>query len=376
MRTVMTEDHEHFRTQVRRFLAKNVVPHHAQWEKDGIVPRAIWRMAGENGFLCTTVPEEYGGAGGDFGFAAVVIEELARVNASGLAFPLHSDIVSLYILKYGTEEQKQRWLPRMASGEMIGALGLTEPGTGSDLKAIRASAVRNGDSYVINGQKTFISNGINAGIVVVAVKTDPPAGSRGVSLVCVEEGTTGFSKGRKVEKIGLHAQDTSELFFDNVRVPLTNRLGEENNGFGYLMHELAQERLIIALRAAASMEATFETTVAYTRERLAFGTPVFEFQNTRFKLADARAQIEMFRVFVDDCLSLHLQKKLTSERAAMAKLVGTEMQNRLIDDFLQMHGGYGYTSEYGIGRAWTDARVQRIYGGSSEIMREIIARTL
>jgi acyl-CoA dehydrogenase len=376
MRIVMTEDHEHFRTQVRRFLAKNVVPHHAQWEKDGIVPRAIWRMAGENGFLCTTVPEEYGGAGGDFGFAAVVIEELARVNASGLAFPLHSDIVSLYILKYGTEEQKQRWLPRMASGEMIGALGLTEPGTGSDLKAIRASAVRDGDSYVINGQKTFISNGINAGIVVVAVKTDPPAGSRGVSLVCVEEGTTGFSKGRKVEKIGLHAQDTSELFFDNVRVPLTNRLGEENKGFGYLMHELAQERLIIALRAATSMEATFETTVAYTRERLAFGTPVFEFQNTRFKLADARAQIEMFRVFVDDCLSLHLQKKLTSERAAMAKLVGTEMQNRLIDDFLQMHGGYGYTSEYSIGRAWTDARVQRIFGGSSEIMKEIIARTL
>ncbi len=376
MRAVFSEEHELFRTQVRRFLTEHVVPHHAEWEKAGIVPREVWRQAGAQGFLCATVPEEYGGAGADFGYSVVVIEELARANISGLGFPLHSDVVTPYFLRYGTAEQKSRWLPRMVRGDLISAIAMTEPGTGSDLKAIRTTACIEGGSYVINGQKTFITNGQNAGLVIVAVKTDPSAGAKGVSLICVEEGTPGFSKGRKLEKVGLRAQDTSELFFDNVRVPIQNLLGEENMGFGYLMHELAQERLVIALRAGSSMEANLEETLAYTRDRTVFGKSVFEFQNTRFKLADAKAQIEMFRVFVDDCLMLHLKKKLTPDRAAMAKLVGTEMQNRLIDDFLQLHGGYGYMTEYGIGRAWVDARVQRIFGGSSEIMKEIIARTL
>ena len=376
MRRVMSAEHEAFRDTVRRFLVEHVVPFHAAWEREGRVPLEIWRKAGDRGLLCPTMPEAYGGAGADFAFSAVIVEELARANASGLGFSLHSDIVAPYLLAYGTEEQRQRWLPPMARGETIGAIAMSEPGMGSDLKAVRTSARRDGDHYVLNGQKTFITNGLNCGLVIVVAKTDPEAGHKGISLVVVEEGAPGFSKGRKLEKIGLHAQDTAELFFDEVRVPVGNRLGDENLGFGYLMHELAQERLIIALRAGASMETMLETTIAYTRERKAFGKPIFEFQNTRFKLAEARAQAEMFRVFVDDCLALHLQRELSPERAAMAKLLGTEMQNRLLDDFLQLHGGYGYMSEYAIGRAWVDARVMRIYGGSSEIMKEIIARTL
>ncbi|MCW8084681.1 acyl-CoA dehydrogenase family protein [Sabulicella glaciei] len=375
-RAVLTPDHEAFRAQFRRFVEREIVPHHRDWERARCVPRELWRKAGEQGFLCPTLPEEYGGAGADFGYSAVVIEELARVNASGAAFQLHSDIVVPYILAYATEERKREWLPRMASGEMIGAIAMTEPGMGSDLKAVRATARREGDHYVINGSKTFISNGQNAGLVIVVCKTDPEAGRKGVSLIAVEEGTPGFSRGRNLEKIGLHAQDTSELFFEDVRVPVANLIGEENGGFRHLMHQLPQERLIIAIRAATNMEAMLDETVAYTKSRPVFGQTVFDFQVHRFKLAEAKAEIGMFRVYLDDCLTRHMQGELSGEEAAAAKLLGTEMQNKWLDAFLQMHGGYGYMAEYAIGRAWTDARIGRIYGGSSEVMKEIIARTL
>ncbi|WKU19352.1 acyl-CoA dehydrogenase family protein [Advenella alkanexedens] len=375
MRTVFRDDHEHFRTQVQRFIEREISPFHAQWEKDGIVPKSVWAKAGQEGLLNCMLPEPYGG-GGDFGHSAVLIEELGKVNATGPGFNLHSEIVAPYIFRYGTPEQKDRWLPAMASGNIIGAIAMTEPGTGSDLKAVRTTAQREGDHYVINGQKTFITNGLNADLVIVVCKTDPDLGAKGISLICVDANTPGFSKGRKLEKIGLHAQDTSELFFDNVKVPVSNRLGEENAGFSYLMHELAQERLVIAVRAAASIESFLEKTIAYTRDRKTFGQSVFDYQNTRFKLAEAKAQSTMLRIFVDQCIALHLDKALSPAQAAMAKLNATDMQGRLLDMFLQMHGGYGYMSEYGIGQAWIDARIGRIYGGSDEIMKEIIARTL
>ena len=374
-RTIYRDDHEHFRQQVQRFFAKEVEPFHAEWERRGIVPKAVWRKAGQEGLLNTMLPEPYG-SGGDFGHAAVLIEEIARTGASGLGFPLHSDIVAPYILAYGTAEQKDRWLPRMAAGELIGAIAMTEPGTGSDLKAVRTTARRAGDHYVLDGQKTFITNGINSELVIVVAKTEPELGARGISLLVVEEGAPGFSKGRKLEKIGLMAQDTAELFFDQVEVPVANRLGNENEGFKYLMHELAQERLVVAVRAAMSVEAFLQKTVDYTRQRQAFGQAVFDFQNTRFKLAEVKAQATMLRVFVDDCMALHLRGELSAERAAMVKLNATTLQNQLLDALLQLHGGYGYMTEYQIGRAWTDARVGRIYGGSDEIMKEIIARTL
>jgi acyl-CoA dehydrogenase len=376
MRTVFRDDHDMFREQVKRFIAREIAPFHTQWEKDGIVPKDVWRKAGTEGLLCCMIPEAYGGGGGDFGHAAVVIEELARVNASGPGFPLHSDIVAPYLLTYGSEKQKRRWLPRLARGEQVAAIAMTEPGTGSDLKSVSTTAVRDGDDYVINGQKTFITNGQNAGLVLLVCKTAPELGAKGISLIVVEEGTPGFSKGRKLDKIGLHAQDTCELFFSDVRVPAANRLGEENAGFGYLMHELAQERLIIAVRACASIEGMFERTVEYTRERKAFGQPLFDFQNSRFKLAEAKASMTMLRAFVDHCLGLHLERALTPLMAAMAKLNSTKLQNQLLDDFLQLHGGYGYMSEYVIGSAWVDARVMRIYGGTDEIMKEIIARSI
>jgi len=376
-RTVYREDHESFREQVRRFFEKEVVPFHAEWERQGLVPKEVWRKAGREGLLNTLLPEPYGG-GGDFGHAAVLIEEIARTGASGLGFPLHSDIVAPYINTYGSKAQKDRWLPAMARGEMIGAIAMTEPGAGSDLKSVRTTAQKTSDGqhYVINGSKTFITNGINSELVIVVAKTAPELGAKGVSLIVVEAGTPGFSKGRKLEKIGLMAQDTSELFFDNVKVPVDHLLGEENMGFKYLMQELAQERLVVAVRAAMSIEAFLQKTVDYTRERKAFGQTVFEFQNTRFKLAEAKAKATMLRVFVDDCMALHLRHELTPERAAMVKLNATALQNQLLDEFLQLHGGYGYMTEYQVGRAWTDARVGRIYGGSDEIMKEIIARTL
>ncbi|NYT24394.1 acyl-CoA dehydrogenase family protein [Alcaligenaceae bacterium] len=374
-RSIFRDDHDYFREQVQRFFKDEVSPFHAEWERQGFVPKDVWRKAGRLGLLNTMLPEPYG-AGGDFGHAAILIEEIARTGASGLGFPLHSDIVSPYIHQYGTPEQKDRWLPKMASGDLIGAIAMTEPEAGSDLKAIRTTARRDGDSYVINGQKTFITNGINSEIVIVVAKTSAELGAKGISLFVVEEGTPGFSKGRRLEKIGLLAQDTSELYFEDVRIPLDNLLGEENRGFSYLMHELAQERLVIALRSATSIEAFLQKTIEYTRDRKAFGQPVLGFQNTKFKLAEAKAQAIMLRVFVDKCIALHMEKKLSPELAAAAKLNATAMQNRLLDEFLQLHGGYGYMNEYQIGRAWVDARVGRIYGGSDEIMKEIISRTL
>ena len=374
MRDVFRDDHEMFREQVRRFVDREIVPHHADWEHDGIVPREVWRRAGENGLLCVSIPTEYGGGGGDFGHSAVVIEELARANATAPGFTTHSEIVAHYFLAYGTEEQKQKWLPGMASGDLIAVIAMTEPGVGSDLRSMKTSARRDGDDYVINGQKTFISNGANADLAVTALKMDPER--KDLTLVCVETDRPGFEKGRRLEKIGLKGQDTSELFYGDVRVPVGNRLGEENQGFAYLTHQLAWERLIIAIRAATSIETLLDETIAYTRERVAFGKPLFELQNTRFKLADAKARARMLRVFVDHCLTLVMRKELSAEEAAMAKLLGAEMQGQLLDEFLQLHGGYGFMSEYKISRAWVDARVARIYGGTSEIMKEIIARSL
>lgn len=374
MRAVLREDHEQFRTQVRRFVEREIVPHHAQWEDEGRVPMSLWQAAGEAGLLNTTLPEPYG-MGGDFGHAAVMIEELARVNATAVGFSLHSEVVAPYLHAYGTPWQRDRWLPAMMAGRCVGAIAMTEPDTGSDLKSIRTSARLEGDHYILTGQKTYISNGFNAGLVIVVAKTDPQPGGKGVSLLVVEDGMPGFTRGRALRKIGLRGQDTAELFFDQVRVPVSHRLGEAQRGMHYLMQQLAQERLVIAVRAAASIEAFLAHTIAWTRQRKAFGQSVFDFQHTRFRLAEAKAQAVMLRTFVDDCLALHLGGELSAERAAMAKLNASEMQNRLLDDFLQMHGGQGFMAE-GIGSAWVDARVARIYGGSNEIMKEIVARGL
>ena len=376
MRTVLRDDHELFRTQFRRFIEREIAPFHAQWEREGIVPVEVWRKAGAEGFLCCLVPEELGGAGGDFGHSTVIIEELASANATAVGFTTHSEICAPYILRYAADELKRQWLPAMISGETICAIAMTEPGIGSDLRSLRTTAVREGDHYILNGQKTFITNGMNASRAIVAAKVEPRPDEKAITLLCVEADSPGFSKGAKLEKIGLRGQDTCELFFDNVRVPVANRLGGEHSGFSYLMHELAQERMIIALRAAQSIETLLEETVAYTRQRKAFGKAILEYQNTRFKLAECKAQATMLRAFVDECLHMLLEKRLTPDRAAMAKLVASEMQNRLLDEFLQLHGGYGFMSEYKVSRAWVDARVARIYGGTSEIMKEIIARTL
>ena len=374
MRPVFREDHEQFREQARRFIEREIVPHLHTWEAEGIVPKSIWIKAGEAGLLCSTVPEAYGGAGGDFGHSAVMIEELARVNATAVGFTTHSEIVAPYIVAYGTEAQKQRWLPKMVSGEMVGVIAMSEPGVGSDLRSMRTAAVRNADSYTINGQKTFITNGGNADLAVTATKLDPAA--KELTLICVETDQPGFSKGRLLEKIGLKGQDTSELFFDNVSVPLENRLGEEGQGFKYLTHQLAWERTIIGIRAAASIESLIDQTVQYTRDRKVFGKTVFDFQNTKFKLAECKAQATMLRVFVDDCLAKAMRGELSAEVGAMCKLMGSEMQGKILDELLQLHGGYGFMSEYMISRAWVDARVARIYGGTSEIMKEIISRSL
>ncbi|MBP6902879.1 MAG: acyl-CoA dehydrogenase family protein [Burkholderiaceae bacterium] len=374
-RTVLREDHEQFRTQVRRFVEREIAPQHGAWEEAGRVPLQLWRAAGEAGLLCTSLPAPYGG-GGDFGHAAVIIEELARVNATGVGFSLHSEVVAPYLHAYGTPAQRERWLPAMAAGRCVGAIAMTEPEAGSDLKAIRTSARRDGDHYVLNGQKTYISNGLNAGLVIVVAKTDAARGAKGVSLLVVEDGMPGFARGKALQKIGLRGQDTAELFFDDVRVPADHLLGQEHQGFGYLMQQLAQERLIIAVRAAASIEAFLARTIAWTRQRRSFGATVFDHQSTRFRLAEARAQAEMLRCFVDDCLARHLSGQLTPERAAMAKLNASEMQGRLLDDFVQMHGGQGFMADGGVGSAWVDARVARIYGGSNEIMKEIVARSL
>jgi len=372
-RTIYEAEHEQFRDQVRRFCEREIAPHFRDWEKAGISPRTFWRKAGEAGLLCTTIPTEYGGGGGTFLHACIVTEEMVRVGAN-LGFAVHSDMVSPYLMHYGSEDLKRRLLPRLCSGEIIGSIAMTEPGTGSDLKSIRTSAVRDGEHWVISGQKVWITNGVNCGVVLVACKTDPSAGSRGVSLIAVEEGTPGFGKSQPMDKIGLKAQDTAELFFDSVRVPVGNLVGEEGRGFVYLMQQLPQERLVIAVRCAAILEAQFEAVKQYTTDRKVFGNPIIAFQNSKFKLAEAKAYTAMLRSFVDDCVAEHVAVGLSSEKAAMAKLVGTELLGRFLDEFLQLHGGYGYSNEYGIGRAWVDARVMRIAGGTSEVLKDIISR--
>lgn len=375
-RTVYREDHETFRATVRRFVERECRPRQAEWDRTGCVDRDTWRKAGREGLLCTSMPEEYGGGGGDFGHCAVLIEEIAAANISGPGFALHSDIIAPYILRLGTDEQKRRWLPRCASGECILAIAMSEPGAGSDLKAIRTTAVRQGDAYLINGSKTFISNGLNCDLVVLVAKTAPAAGAKGVSLFLVEADRPGFKRGRKLEKIGQNAADTAELFFDDVRVPAANLLGEENKGFVHLMQELAQERFIIAIAAASTMEAMLAETVRYTRERRIFGQTVFDFQNAKFKLAELKANAAAMRIMVDHYLAEHLRRRLTLEEAAIAKLFTTETLCAGLDDMLQLHGGYGYMMEYPIARAFVDARVSRIYGGTSEVMKELISRGL
>ena len=372
-RSIYQEEHEQFRDQVRRFFDREVVPNYRDWEKSGITPRSFWRKAGDAGLLCTTIPTEYGGAGGTFLHACIVTEEMARAGAN-LGLAVHSDMVSPYLVHYASEALKQKLLPRLCSGEIVGSIAMTEPGTGSDLKSIRTRAIHDGDDWLINGQKVWITNGVNCGVVLVACKTDAQAGSKGVSLIAIEESADGFSKSQPMDKIGLKAQDTAELFFDNVRVPAGNLVGEEGRGFIYLMEQLAQERLIIAVRCAAILEAQFEAVRQYTTERKVFGNPIINFQNSRFKLADAKAQITMLRSFVDDCVRQHMAGGISGELAAMAKLVSTEMLGKQLDEFLQLHGGYGYSNEYGIGRAWVDARVTRIAGGTSEVLRDIISR--
>jgi len=375
-RYVFDSDHEMFRDTVRKFLEAEAVPHHAQWEKDGQVSREIWLKAGEQGFLCPTVPEEYGGVGVDFRYNAIVSEEFSRLGLTGLGWGLHSDISVPYIIRYGTEEQKQKYLPGCVSGEIITAIAMTEPGAGSDLQGIKTTAVRDGDDYIINGSKTFISNGQMCDLVIVVVKTDPSAGSNGISLFLVEAGTPGFSKGSNLEKIGLKAQDTSELFFQDVRVPKENLLGGEGRGFVCLMQDLPQERLSVSLIGLAMAESILEQTVAYVKERKAFGKAIATFQNTQFKLAELDTEVTAARVFLDRCLELHIEEKLDTATASKAKLLCTELQCKVNDECLQLHGGYGYMAEYPVARAFVDARVQRIYAGTNEIMKLIIGREL
>ena len=372
-----TPEHEMFRDTCRRFFEKEVVPFHMKWEEDGIVPRDLWRKAGEQGLLGMTMPEAYGGAGADFLYSAILIEEQGRALASGPAFSLHNDIVVPYLLHYGTEEQKKKWIPKACSGELVTAIAMTEPGTGSDLQAVKTSAVMEGNHWVINGSKTFISNGQLADMVIVVAKTDPKLGAKGTSLIAVETTTEGFKRGRNLEKIGMKAQDTSELFFDNVRVPADHLLGDGTGmGFIQLMQQLPQERLVIAIQAIAAIEAALSHTLAYVKERKAFGKAVIDFQNTRFKLAELKTKALVARTFVDDCVAKHLKKELDVATAAMAKYHTTELQCELIDECLQFFGGYGYMWEYPIARLYADARVQKIYGGTNEIMKELIGRTL
>ena len=375
-RTLFNETHELFRQSTRQFMETEVAPHHHDWEKAGMVPRELWKKAGDVGLLCPDAPEEVGGAGGDFLFNVIVGEELCRVGASGPGFTLHSDIVLPYLLHYGTPAQKERWIPPMIRGDVITAIAMSEPNAGSDLQSIRTTAEPDGDGYILNGSKTFITNGQLADLVIVVAKTDPAQGAHGTSLFLVESSAEGFSRGRNLEKLGLKAQDTSELFFENVRLGADALLGPKNGGFMLLMQELAQERLSVAVVAMAAAESAIRWTQDYVKEREAFGRPLAKFQNTRFKLAEVSTQFQVGRTFVDRCLELHLQKKLDIPTAAMAKLWATEAQFEITDVCMQLFGGYGYMTEYPIARAWADARVQKIYAGTSEIMKEIIARSM
>jgi alkylation response protein AidB-like acyl-CoA dehydrogenase len=376
-RDLLTEEHEAFRRSVRTFMEREVVPHHKEWEAAGIVSREVWTKAGEQGMLCFDVAEEYGGAAvRDFRYNLVVAEEAARAGATGPGFGLHTDIVVPYLSSLGTEEQKQRWLPGCVSGEMITAIAMTEPGAGSDLQGIRTTAVDEGDHYVLNGSKTFISNGILADLVVVVAKTDPDAGPKGISLLVAERGMQGFERGRNLEKIGLKAQDTAELFFDDVVVPKENLLGEEGAGFVQLMLNLPQERLSIAMTAAAACEEVLAMALDHARERTAFGRAIGSFQHNRFLLAEMATEARVCRVYVDDCVRLHNEGRLDAVGAAMVKWWSTELQKKLVDQGLQVHGGYGYLLESPIAQAYLDTRVQTIYGGTTEIQKEIIGRSL
>ena len=375
-RTVYESEHDMFCDSFRRFLQEEAVPHHAQWEKDGQVSRELWLKAGQQGYLAPTVPEAYGGAGADFRYNAVVDEIVAELGLSGVGFGLHSDIAVPYLTAYGTEEQKQKYLPGCVSGEIITAIAMTEPGTGSDLQNVKTNAVADGDHYILNGSKTFITNGQMADLVFVVAKTDPEGGAKGTSILMVEAGFDGFDKGQNLEKIGMKAQDTSELFFQDVKVPKDNLLGEEGMGFIYLMQELPQERLSVALNAITGAESIFNQTVSYVKERKAFGRAIAAFQNTQFKLAEMHSTLTMARVFVDKCLELHLDGELDAVTAAQLKLLTTDIQCDVIDECLQLHGGYGYMLEYPVARAYADARVQKIYAGTNEIMKLIIGRSL
>ncbi|MGN5239893.1 MULTISPECIES: acyl-CoA dehydrogenase family protein [unclassified Rhodococcus (in: high G+C Gram-positive bacteria)] len=376
-RTLFEPEHDLFRESYRKFLEQEVAPFHEQWEKDKIVDREVWKKAGAQGFLGMAVPEEFGGGGvDDFRYNVVLTEETTRGGYSGVGFMLHNDVVAPYLLNLANEEQKKRWLPGFCSGEIITAIAMTEPGTGSDLQGIKTRAARDGDDWVLNGSKTFITNGINADLVIVVACTDPEKGAQGFSLLVVERGMPGFERGRNLDKIGLDAQDTAELSFNDVRVPAANMLGEEGMGFIYLMQNLPQERLSIAVVAAAAMEQVLEDTIQYCRDRKAFGKSIGRFQNSRFELAELSTETLLARVFVDKCVELLNAGALTVQEAAMAKYWTTDKQVELIDRCLQLHGGYGYMREYPIAKAYLDSRVQKIYGGTNEIMKEVIGRGL
>ncbi|WCM48651.1 acyl-CoA dehydrogenase family protein [Pseudomonas sp. WJP1] len=377
-RTLFDHEHEAFRDTVKRFLAQQCTPFHEQWEEDHRVPRQIWERAGELGMLNATTPQEYGGLGLDRRFSMIAVEEVARAGLSGLnGFNVH-DICAGYLINFGTEAQKQQWLPRMASGEVIAAVAMTEPDTGSDLQAVKTRAVPDGDDYVINGAKTFISNGTNSDLIVVIAKTgNTGKGSRDISLILVEADRVGVTKSKPLRKVGLHAQDTTMLFFQDVRVPKANILGgEPGQGFYQLMKELAWERLSIGILAIAASQAVLEQTIGYTRERKAFGTPIIEFQNSRFKLADLKTEIVIGQTYIDRCMELILQHELSQQAAAAAKLWCTELYSKVVDQCVQLHGGNGYMLEYPVARHYLDSRVNRIYGGANDIMRELVARTL
>ncbi len=375
-RTLFTSDHESFRDSFRRFADREIAPFHAQWEEQGFVDREVWRKAGANGFLCMTMPEAYGGSAADRLYSVVQMEELARGGYSGIGYGLHNEIVAPYLLHYGSEAQKRKYLPAMASGDMIGAIAMSEPAAGSDLQGVKTTAIRHGDHYVLNGSKTFITNGWHADLVIVVAKTNPEAGAKGTSLLLVERGMPGFETGQRLKKMGLKAQDTSELFFNDVKVPLGNLLGAENRGFISLMEQLPWERLQIAIGAAAKSQAAIDWTLAYVKDRKVFGQTVAHFQNTRFKLAEMQTQVQIAQVFVDKCLELLLQNQLDTATASMAKYWVSDLENQVMDECVQLFGGYGYMLEYPIARAFVDARVQRIYGGTNEIMKEVIARAM
>jgi long-chain-acyl-CoA dehydrogenase len=376
-RSIYDSDHELFRANARRFFREELEPNIEEWENASIVPREFWRSAGEKGLLCCGIPEEYGGPGADFKYNMISSEEIGyAIGGGSCGFALQSDITAYYILNHASEELKQKWLPPMVSGEVISSIAMTEPSTGSDLQAIRTTAIREGDEYVINGQKTFITNGQHSDFVIVVCKTDPTLGAKGISLVIVETGTPGYEKGRNLDKIGQKAADTSEMFFADVRVPVSNLIGEEGKGFGYLMSELPRERLTVAFRAWAEAQRAYEITVEYTKEREAFGKPLFAQQNTAFSLADVATELAVGWAYLDQCLAKIVDGTLTAQEGAMAKLWTTEKEGKIVDTCLQFFGGYGYMREYPISRMYTDARVRRIYGGSTEIMKLFIGRSL